>query len=91
MNDAHTETKAGPSAETSVGMRLVRSILRSRETGIALAIVIMVAVLAIFAPGFLSADNLSNNARNMSFVGLAVLGEALVLIIGGIDLSVGSI
>ena len=91
MNDVHTDAKVDMSAEGSVGGRFIRSILRSRETGIALAIVIMVAVLAILAPSFLSADNVSNNARNMSFVGIAVLGEALVLIIGGIDLSVGSI
>lgn len=91
MNDVHTDAKVDLSAEGSVGGRFIRSILRSRETGIAFAIVIMVAVLAILAPSFLSADNVSNNARNMSFVGIAVLGEALVLIIGGIDLSVGSI
>lgn len=66
-------------------------ILRTRETGIAFAIITMILVLSVAAPEFASADNMVNNARNMSFVGIAVLGEALVLIIGGIDLSVGSI
>jgi ribose transport system permease protein len=66
-------------------------ILRTREAGIGFAIIVMIVVLSLAAPEFASADNVVNNARNMSFVGIAVLGEALVLIIGGIDLSVGSI
>ncbi len=71
----------------SVGARL----LRSREAGIIVALVIMVAVLAFAAPEFRSTDNLLNDARNFSFVGIVVIGEAMVMITGGIDLSVGSI
>jgi len=94
MSDAHNSVGENAAPVRQVGGSLVRMILlilRTREAGIGLAIVIMMIVLAALAPAFLSADNLSNNARNMSFVGIAVLGEALVLIIGGIDLSVGSI
>ena len=71
----------------SFGARLVRS----RETGIVVALVIMVAVLAVAAPEFRSADNLLNDARNFSFVGMVAIGEAMVMITGGIDLSVGSV
>ena len=66
-------------------------ILRSRETGIVGALVIMVVALSIFAPDFASVDNLLNDARNFSFVGIVVLGQAMVMITGGIDLSVGSV
>ena len=68
-------------------MRLVRS----RETGIIGALVIMVVVLAVLEPDFASLDNLLNDARNFSFVGIVVLGQAMVMITGGIDLSVGSV
>ena len=71
----------------SVGARLARS----REIGIIVALVIMVAVLAFAAPEFRSADNLLNDARNFSFVGIVAIGEAMVMITGGIDLSVGSV
>ena len=71
----------------SVGLRLVRS----RETGILVALVLMVAVLAVAAPEFRSPDNLLNDARNLSFVGMVVIGQAMVMITGGIDLSVGSV
>src|SRR3954454_24546643 len=72
---------------TSIGARL----FRSRETGIVIALVIMVAVLSIAAPEFRTTDNLLNNARNFSYVGIVVIGQAMVMITGGIDLSVGSV
>ncbi|WP_413989867.1 ABC transporter permease [Labrys okinawensis] len=69
----------------------VRRLLRSRETGIVTALAIMVVVLSILEPDFASSDNLLNDARNFSFVGIVVLGQAMVMITGGIDLSVGSV
>jgi ribose transport system permease protein len=66
-------------------------LLRSRETGIVGALVIMVLALSIFAPDFASVDNLLNVSRNFSFAGIVVLGQAMVMITGGIDLSVGSV
>ena len=66
-------------------------VLRSRETGILGALLIMMIGLSAFAPDFSSLDNLLNDARNFSFVGVVVLGQAMVMITGGIDLSVGSV
>ena len=70
---------------------LGQRILRSRETGIVTALVIMMVALGAFAPDFRSVDNLLNDSRNLSFVGIVVLGQAMVMITGGIDLSVGSV
>lgn len=70
---------------------LGRRLLRSRETGIVGALLGMVLTLSIFAPDFASVDNLLNDARNLSFAGIVVLGQAAVMITGGIDLSVGSV
>jgi ribose transport system permease protein len=78
---------AGTAPRPSLAMR----ILRSRETGIVGALLIMIVALAIFAPDFASVDNLLNDSRNLSFVGIVVLGQAMVMITGGIDLSVGSV
>lgn len=71
----------------SAGVRL----LRSREAGILLALLIMVALLSVASPEFRTADNLLNNARNLSFIGIVALGQAMVMITGGIDLSSGSV
>jgi ribose transport system permease protein len=51
----------------------------------------MVVVLSVLEPDFAGIDNLLNDARNFSFVGIVVLGQAMVMITGGIDLSVGSV
>jgi ribose transport system permease protein len=47
--------------------------------------------LSFYSEFFLTSRNLSNVARQISVVGIVSLGEALVIIAGGIDLSVGSI
>jgi ribose transport system permease protein len=69
----------------------INQIMHSRETGIVGALVLMMVVLSILAPDFASKANLLNDARNLSFVGIVVLGQAMVMITGGIDLSVGSV
>jgi len=50
----------------------------------------MLLVLAIFIPQFRAIGNLTNITRNFSFVGIVALGMTLVVLTGGIDLSVGS-
>ena len=57
-----------------------------------LAVMIALAIItAVLNPLFLGGDNLRNNVRHISLISLFALGEAMVIIAGGIDLSVGSI
>ena len=57
-----------------------------------LAVMIALAVVtAVVNPLFLGGDNLRNNVRHISLISLFALGEAMVIIAGGIDLSVGSV
>jgi len=51
----------------------------------------MVVCLLVLAPGFRTVDNLINITRNFAFVGIVAMGMLLVMITGGIDLSVGSV
>jgi ribose transport system permease protein len=85
--DTATKPDALIAPRAPVGVRL----LRSREAGIMVALLIMVVLLSAVSPEFRTADNLLNNARNLSFVGIVALGQAMVMITGGIDLSAGSI
>jgi ribose transport system permease protein len=48
-------------------------------------------VVAILQPQFLSAANLQNMARQIGMYGIFSLGIGIVIITGGIDLSVGSV
>ena len=52
---------------------------------------LLAVVLAVAEPRFLSAYNLQNLARLIAFLGLLALGQGIVIIAGGIDLSVGAV
>jgi len=71
--------------------RLLAALLRSRESAILLALLLIVAVIGVAAPNFLSAGNLYLVSRQISFVAIVAFGELFVILTGGIDLSVGSL
>jgi ribose transport system permease protein len=59
-------------------------------SGVLVALIVLMIVLTLATPAFFSQYNMSVVARQASFVGLIALGQTLVLLIGGIDLSVGA-
>ena len=64
---------------------------RWMETAIPVTVLLIVAfVLSEAIPNFLSAASLADTGRQAGEIGFIVLGMALVMIVGGIDLSVGS-
>src|SRR5215475_5805333 len=62
-----------------------------KELGIFILLVVLCAVTAIKEPVFLSPVNLQNTAKLIGAYGLLGLGLGVVIITGGIDLSVGSV
>ncbi|HEX3798170.1 MAG TPA: ABC transporter permease [Verrucomicrobiae bacterium] len=61
-----------------------------KELGIFILLVVLCGVTAGMNPRFLSAANLSNMANIIGMFGIFSIGTGLVIITGGIDLSVGS-
>lgn len=59
--------------------------------GPALAICIEVVVFGLIAPGFLSIENLINISLQTAITGILAVGMTLVILTGGIDLSIGSV
>ncbi|KID29934.1 monosaccharide ABC transporter membrane protein, CUT2 family [Prauserella sp. Am3] len=55
------------------------------------ALIVVFVVLSIVAPSFLTADNLFNLGSQTSVNAVMAVGVTLVIITGGIDLSVGSV
>jgi ribose/xylose/arabinose/galactoside ABC-type transport system permease subunit len=53
--------------------------------------VLLVVLLSITQPYFLGAQNIVNVLRNASFLIIAASGQMLVLIVGGLDLSIGAV
>ena len=68
-----------------------RGALSSQTAYVAIAFVVITALVAVFAHNFLSYGNLLNTSKNFSYIAIVALGSTLVIITGGIDLSVGSV
>ncbi len=62
-----------------------------RNSMILVALLLLVMVLAVFTDTFLTVDNILSVMRQISVDSVLAFGMAMVLIIGGIDLSVGSV
>ena len=62
-----------------------------KSTGIFWALVILIIIMAFSQPAFLTKPNLINILKQASITGILAIGLTLVLLTGGIDLSVGSV
>ena len=65
--------------------------MQKKEIGISVLLVALCAVTAVLNPKFISAVNLTNMANVIGMFGIFSIGLGLVIITGGIDLSVGSV
>ena len=61
------------------------------RSGLLLALILLFVILAVVAPNFLSARNMFNVLRQVSFVGVIACGMTVALIGAEVDLSVGSV
>ena len=68
-----------------------RKYLQIREVNVLLALIFIVAIMSVASPYFLTQDNIFNVLRGMSIIGIMAIGQTMVIITGGIDLSVGSL
>jgi ribose transport system permease protein len=62
-----------------------------REAGIGLALALLIALFWIFAPRFGSHANFTNILNQISINTVIAVGMTFVILLGGIDLSVGSV
>jgi ribose transport system permease protein len=70
---------------------LWQTIRGSQSFWVAVALLVLVAVMTAVEPSFGTPQNLTNVTRNFAPFGIMALGMTLVIITGGIDLSIGSI
>lgn len=98
MSTPHTvapPTGTGTAAETprqrSAPARLLRRLAESPEAGVIIACVVVFVVIAANAPTYASVGNLQVMGRDLAQVGILAVGESLVILTGGIDLSVGAL
>lgn len=76
-------------AEATASGRL-DALLRAREIGLALAIVVLIALTTAKNTHFLSADSVQQILNGGALIGLMAVGETLVIVTRNVDLSIGS-
>jgi ribose transport system permease protein len=65
--------------------------IAGRESGALIVLLVAVGALTLASPEFLTGNNLANLARQVAIFGILAIGQLMVILTGGIDLSVGSI
>ena len=69
---------------------LLWTIIRFRDAGIGIFILILVALVTLRAPSFLTVDNFQDILLNISILAIAALAQTMVIITHCIDLSISS-
>jgi len=69
----------------------LRGWLKIRELNIFSVLLLVGILISIFSPYFLTTNNLMGVFRSFSLIAIMSIGMMLVIITGGIDLSVGSV
>ena len=65
--------------------------LLTGSRGPALGLLVLCVALTIYSPFFLTKDNMLNVLDQVTVLGILALGMTAVIVIGGIDLSVGAV
>jgi ribose transport system permease protein len=69
----------------------LRRLLAKRDVAIAAAGILLFLFFSLTTNTFLTEFNLTNMVRNVSLIGIVAVGMTFLLIVGEIDLSVGSV
>lgn len=83
-------TQPNPASDKSF-WRTVKGLFGAKEVSVLLAIVLVGSAIAMVTPYFLTTDNLMGVFRSFSLVAIMSIGMVMVIVTGGIDLSVGSV
>jgi ribose transport system permease protein len=68
-----------------------RKIIQAREMSVFAAFICICLVMSFSSPYFLNSQNIFNILRGMATTGIIAIGQTMVILTGGIDLSVGSV
>ena len=88
---ARSSTGTADTGPAATGPSAVRRLVAVREAGVLAALVVLCLVLSFASPYFFTLRNIFNVLQGMSTIGIMAVGMTIVLVAGGLDLSVGSI
>lgn len=86
-----TERRTDQAMTGAAGRRLLQRLTSFREFNILVALLVLGLFLSITTDAFLTTGNLFGVARAFSLTAIVAIGQTMVILTGGIDLSVGSV
>jgi ribose transport system permease protein len=87
MSQAQLESKTQSTAFKTT----LKRIFRTRESGVLVALIVLCILMNFASPYFATKENIFNVLRSMSTIGIMAIGMTMVIVTGGIDLSIGSL
>ena len=87
----HPAAPVVPEASRGSARRLVASLLRRSDFSVVLATIVLFVIFAIGSESFLTQYNLFNMGRTAALYVFVAMGQAIVIVIGGMNLSLGAI
>ncbi|GBD22191.1 Ribose import permease protein RbsC [bacterium HR28] len=86
-----SEPEAAPVGTGAFARRALQRLTGLREFNILVALLVLGAFLSVTTDAFLTTGNLFGVARAFSLTAIVAIGQTMVILTGGIDLSVGSV
>lgn len=94
MSHDHTppvQTGSGSMPASPGAMQRLKSVAANPLCGVIVALAVIFFLSCTLSSHFLTAFNMKIIARSLAFVGLVTVGQAILMILGELDLSVGAI
>ena len=70
---------------------ILKKVVSQKLFGVIVALLVLIILLSLLTDKFLTYSNLMNILRQVSITGIAAIGVTLTVLIGGLDISIGSI
>lgn len=71
-------------------MNKIKNLFKMEQIGLLLAFLVICILFSILSPVFFTQTNLLNVLRQISLVAISGIGVSLIILLGEIDLSIGS-
>src|SRR5205814_1400134 len=71
--------------------RAVRELIRTNEFALLMVLIVGCVIVTLINRNFMALSNIGTLGRDIAIIGILGVGEAFVILLGGIDLSVGSV
>lgn len=80
-----------PAAQSMAGRQRLRRLTRIQESGLIGVLIVLAVYFSIAAPGFDTSENVKTIFIYLSVLGVLSVGETMVILAGGFDLSNGAV